>query len=201
MAYTIRPGDTLSALARKFKTTVQDLAKANNIKNVDLIFSGASLKIGGAAGDSFQRTAGPGGASSSSAASGPSSVSASEFGGSATRLAQAAEATGIRLNSRGWCAKGVADSLANAGFGGIPRQPSAYMYADVLARDPRFKEVQLTDEQIRKLPPGAVVVSDKFNSPGNPHGHIAVTLGNGRESSDHLGNLYLAGTQRVFIPA
>jgi len=197
MAYRIRAGDTLSALAQRFKTSVQALAKANNIQNVDLIFTGATLKIGGASGDSFQRSAGPGG---SSAASGPSSVSSSEFGGSATRLAQAAEATGRRLNSRGWCAKGVADSLANAGFGGSPRQPSAYMYADVLARDSRFKEVRLTDEQIRQLPPGAIVVSDKFNSPGNPHGHIAVTLGNGRESSDHLGNLYLAGTQRVFIP-
>lgn len=199
MAYTIRPGDTLSALAARFKTSVTALAKANNIKNVDLIFSGASLKVGGGK-DSFENAGAAGAAGGASRASGPSSVSSSEFGGSATKLAQAAEATGNRLNSRGWCAKGVADSLANAGFGGIPRQPSAYMYADVLARDSRFKEVQLTDDQIRKLPPGAVVVSDKFNSPGNPHGHIAVTLGNGRESSDHLGNLYLAGTQRVFIP-
>jgi hypothetical protein len=74
------------------------------------------------------------------------------------------------------------------------------MYANVLAKDSRFREVRLSDDEIRKLPPGAIVVSDKFNSPGNPHGHIAVTLGNGMESSDHLGQLYLAGTQRVFIP-
>lgn len=103
------------------------------------------------------------------------------------------------MNTTGWCAKGVNRALGNAGLYVNPL-PSAYMYGNVLARDSRFREVSLTDDQIRKLPPGAIVVSAAYNSPGNPHGHISVTLGNGMEASDHIQSLYLAGTQRVFIP-
>ncbi|MBX7096964.1 MAG: LysM peptidoglycan-binding domain-containing protein [Myxococcaceae bacterium] len=43
--YTIRRGDTLSALARRFHTTVQELAQRNGIKNPDLILAGANLTI------------------------------------------------------------------------------------------------------------------------------------------------------------
>ena len=43
--YTIRPGDTLYDIARKFDTTVRKLAKDNNISNPDLIYSGNKLKI------------------------------------------------------------------------------------------------------------------------------------------------------------
>lgn len=44
--YTIRPGDTLSKLAERFKVTVQDLLDANpQITNKDLIRAGAQLNI------------------------------------------------------------------------------------------------------------------------------------------------------------
>lgn len=43
--YQIAWGDTLSKLAQRFNTSVDKLAKANNIANPDLIFAGASLKI------------------------------------------------------------------------------------------------------------------------------------------------------------
>ncbi len=46
-AYTIQRGDTLSALARKFHTTVDALAAANGIKNKDLILAGAKLIVPG----------------------------------------------------------------------------------------------------------------------------------------------------------
>ena len=42
---TIKWGDTLWALSRKYGTTVSELAKINNIKNPDLIYAGASLKV------------------------------------------------------------------------------------------------------------------------------------------------------------
>lgn len=45
--YNIRQGDTLSALAKRFNTTVDALAKANNIKNVDVILTGGTLVIPG----------------------------------------------------------------------------------------------------------------------------------------------------------
>lgn len=42
---TIKRGDTLWALSRKYGTTVQELAKINNIRNPDLIYAGAPLKV------------------------------------------------------------------------------------------------------------------------------------------------------------
>jgi predicted chitinase len=44
-AYLIRRGDTLSALASRFHTSVQALAAANGIKNVNLIYAGARLRL------------------------------------------------------------------------------------------------------------------------------------------------------------
>lgn len=43
--YTVKKGDTLTAIAAKYKTTVAKLVKANNIKNPDLIYAGQKLKI------------------------------------------------------------------------------------------------------------------------------------------------------------
>jgi predicted chitinase len=45
MAYLIRRGDTLSQLAARFNTSVRALANANGIKNVNLIYAGAQLRI------------------------------------------------------------------------------------------------------------------------------------------------------------
>jgi len=43
--YTVQPGDTLSALAARFGTTVQAIAAANGIENPNLIFVGQVLTI------------------------------------------------------------------------------------------------------------------------------------------------------------
>lgn len=45
-SYKIKPGDTLSAIAKKFNTSVSSLATSNKIKNPNLIFAGKTLKIG-----------------------------------------------------------------------------------------------------------------------------------------------------------
>ena len=46
--YRIKSGDTLSGIAKRYNTDVGSLMKANpNIKNADLIFSGAKLNIPG----------------------------------------------------------------------------------------------------------------------------------------------------------
>ncbi len=45
MDYRIQRGDTLTALAKKFNTTVEKLAQANNIADPDRIYAGASLKV------------------------------------------------------------------------------------------------------------------------------------------------------------
>lgn len=43
--YTVKSGDTLSGIAAKYGTTVSDIAKKNNISNVNLIYAGQKLKI------------------------------------------------------------------------------------------------------------------------------------------------------------
>jgi putative chitinase len=192
--HVVRSGETLSGIAGRYGTTVSALARANNISNPNLIRAGAQLNIPGRAGGSAAPAPGR-------PASGPGPVSGSpgQFGSRAEHLANVARGVASRMNTRGWCARGVFNSLQAAGMA-IPRSPSAYMAANTLARDPRFREVQLSDAQIRNLPPGAIVVSGAYNSPGNPHGHIAVTLGNGMEASDHIASIRTHGTQRVFIP-
>ena len=45
VTYKIKSGDTLSEIAQKFGTTVSKLAQLNNIKNVNLIYAGQTIKI------------------------------------------------------------------------------------------------------------------------------------------------------------
>jgi len=43
--YKIKAGDTLTSIAKKYDTTVDSIAKANNIKNKNLIYAGDTLNI------------------------------------------------------------------------------------------------------------------------------------------------------------
>jgi len=43
--YTVKKGDTLSAIAKKYGTTVKQLAKWNSIKNVNVIVVGQKLRV------------------------------------------------------------------------------------------------------------------------------------------------------------
>lgn len=43
--YTVKKGDTLSAIAARYKTTVAKLIKDNGIKNANLIYAGQKIKI------------------------------------------------------------------------------------------------------------------------------------------------------------
>jgi LysM repeat protein len=45
--YVVQPGDTLSRIAVRFGTTVQELAVLNNLSNPNLIYAGQTLKIPG----------------------------------------------------------------------------------------------------------------------------------------------------------
>ncbi len=44
-SYTVKAGDTLSAIAKKFNTTVSEIAKVNNIVDVNVINAGQELQI------------------------------------------------------------------------------------------------------------------------------------------------------------
>ena len=43
--YTVKAGDTLSEIAKKYNTTVSTLASKNGIKNPNLIYAGQTLRI------------------------------------------------------------------------------------------------------------------------------------------------------------
>ena len=47
VSYVVRPGDTLTAIAQKHKTTVRALASANDLKSVNLVVEGAKLRLPG----------------------------------------------------------------------------------------------------------------------------------------------------------
>ena len=59
--YTVQAGDTLDALARRFDTTVQELAALNHIADPNLILTGQTLKVPAGAGPAAGGPAGPGG--------------------------------------------------------------------------------------------------------------------------------------------
>ena len=48
-SYTIQRGDTLGGIAKRFNTTVGELASANHIANPNLIYPGEVLRLGGPA--------------------------------------------------------------------------------------------------------------------------------------------------------
>jgi murein DD-endopeptidase MepM/ murein hydrolase activator NlpD len=196
--YKIQSGDTLSQLARRFGTSVDALAKANGIQNPNLIYAGANLKVPGGS-DSFgpPSSTSSSGSAPTSGARGAQPIDASQFGNNAARLAESARRVAANMNTTGWCAKGVGDALDAAGLSS-QRVPSAYMKADILARDPRFREIDVSGGNI---PPGAVIVHPAgYNGAGSVHGHIAVSLGNGQEASDHIQRLITSPNMRVFVP-
>jgi len=119
-----------------------------------------------------------------------------------TRLGQVAEQVARRRKTVGWCYAGVADAVSRA-LGTSLWGKSAYMAANILARTPGFQEHKnIKAADLPKLPAGAIVVWGKTGP--SPHGHISVSLGNGKEASDHVDvqRTQLRGHTnfRVFMP-
>ena len=110
----------------------------------------------------------------------------------------AADAQNTATGSGGYCFKYVSETLRK--FGINTSGASAYMAADQLAKNPKVKEVNVSPQDFKKLPAGAIVVWDK--GAGHEHGHISVALGNGKEASDVIRDqITNYGTKpRVFIP-
>lgn len=104
---TIKAGDTLSAIAAKNNTTVNELMKANpNIKDANKIYAGSSINIP-------QKSSGGGGGSSGGGGGGSSSPSASSAA-SGCVIATHAVASGAfqardKANAVEWCKKTLHD--------------------------------------------------------------------------------------------
>ncbi len=128
------------------------------------------------------------------------------------KLATAGQSQALNLggyNSLGKCYTGVGIALEQVGVHvtGL----SAYMAADQLENNPRFREVKVNPSQLPKLPAGSVIVWDRSSNPslrhqggGFTHGHISISDGKGREMSDYIDtqrtSYYASNRYRVFLP-
>lgn len=161
--------------------------------NAPMGFSGG----GGIPGAANFLGGGGGGGVSTTGAAGPTvdprSIQGAGWGADLARFA-----AGNANGPGGYCYKWVGQALRK--FGVNVSGASAYMGADQLARNPKFREISVKPQDLPKLPAGAVVVWNKGS--GHPHGHISIALGNGKEASDKIRNqITNYGTSvRVFIP-
>ncbi len=219
--YRIRSGDTLSAIAARFKTSVSELARVNKIANPDLIYAGETLRIPGhARNDSFEAARGAprgdtrssGGAGRSGGAGGTGQVAESQGAGGAIRataamhrLASAGRAAALSMggyNSQGLCATGVSRAIQNA-FG-VKVWGNGNQIDNNLPRD-KFKQVNMSLEEALKIP-GLVLTWESTPSRlGSIYGHTAITTGDGRSSvSDFIERNTLGAGGRsglkIFMP-
>ncbi|MBX5483107.1 MAG: LysM peptidoglycan-binding domain-containing protein [Myxococcaceae bacterium] len=203
--YKIRWGDTLSGIAARYHTTVAALAKANHIKNPNLIYAGDTLRIPGRS-DSFQ----PARRSSSGSRSSPtvhrSSGSPKNVTNSMKRLAAAGRAAALSMGgyySQGLCATGVSRAIQNA-FG-IKVWGNGNQIDNNLPRS-KFKEVHMSLAEALKIPGLVLTWEHTSTRLGRIYGHTAITAGDGHTSySDFIERNTLAASSgrtglRIFMP-
>ncbi|WP_169825663.1 MULTISPECIES: LysM peptidoglycan-binding domain-containing protein [Corallococcus] len=187
--YRIRPGDTLSGLAARFGTSVQKLARDNNISNPDLIFSGRTLRIGHSSRDSFDAGGGRQGVRGGRGVGGGQDVGgpmgAAPTGGTATgrRLAEAARSAAMGMggyNSQGLCATGVSRAIRNSM--GIGVSGNGNQIDNNLPRD-KFRQVDMSLEDALKIPGLVLTWESTSTRLGSIYGHTAVTMGDGHSSA------------------
>jgi murein DD-endopeptidase MepM/ murein hydrolase activator NlpD len=222
--YRIQKGDTLSALATRFKTSVSELARTNKIANPNLIIAGKTLRVPGhARNDSFEPakgggarggsgTKGSGGSGRTGGSTGGGQVEESRGAGSpgkATaamrKLASAGRAAAMSIggyNSQGLCATGVSKAIQNA-FG-VKVWGNGNQIDNNLPRD-KFKQVNMSLAEALKIP-GMVLTWEKTSTAaGSKYGHTAITTGDGRSSvSDFIERNTLGAGGRtglkIFMP-
>ena len=220
-SYKIRSGDTLSALATRFKTSVSTLAKMNNISNPNMIYAGKSLKVPGHDGSSgFDGPRGSGGTRGNGGTRAPS-TGGTQAGGQAgpttgangsikptaamRKLAQAGHSAAMSIggySSQGLCATGVSKAIQNA-FG-FKVWGNGNQIDNNLPKD-KFKQVNMPLSEALKIP-GLVLTWEKTSSRlGSIYGHTAITTGDGRSSvSDFIERNTLGAGGRsglkIFVP-
>jgi len=104
--------------------------------------------------------------------------------------------------SKGWCLAGVNRAL-NDTFGFTFAFGSAYQSLGAMQQRDDFADVTAqypNKSDLKRLPAGAIVIWDR--DADNPHGHISIALGDGREASDHIANQYtnISNSYHVFVP-
>lgn len=169
-----------SRVAQQLGVNLNDLVKNRQGRIGSAQPAGESSPVPSRPGQSATQAPSPATTPTTTGATAPSGADlrGSTFGRS---IAGAAEREARRMNSVGRCALGVNNALISQG---VPGRGHAYQKAEQLARNPRFREVNMSPSQLASLPAGAVVVWGK--SAAKPYGHVSVALGDGREASDHV---------------
>ena len=209
--YRIRQGDTLSALATKFKTSVSALARDNKIANPNLIYAGKTLRVPGHSGkDSFDTKGGgtkgtggakspggtkgtggtksPGGTKGTGGTKGGGAVQGSGGAGpgqatpAMRKLANAGRAAAMSIG--GYNSQGLCAtgvSKAIQNAFGFKVWGNGNQIDNNLPRD-KFKQVNMSLAEALKTP-GLVLTWEKTSSRlGSIYGHTAITTGDGRSS-------------------
>ena len=114
-----------------------------------------------------------------------------EFG---LQLAEKSMQYALNNNTTGWCYRGVINALSQMGVD--INGPSAFCAVDEL--DSKYSDMftkftynDISKDQLYDLPVGTIVVYGQGSGAnGGYHGHIYVAQSDGRETSDHLQNIY-----------
>ena len=200
--YLIKRGDTLSGIAARYHTSVSALAKLNGIKNVNLIYAGATLRLPGHSGAStFTPAPRPGGTRPSSAP-----VSSGGAGGGNSRLAAAGRSVALSMGGytgQGLCATGVSRAIQQTY--GIKVWGNGNQIDDNLPRN-KFKQINIPLSEALKIPGLILTWEHTSTRLGSIYGHTAITAGDGHSSySDFIENNTLAGNAsrsglKIFAP-
>lgn len=101
----------------------------------------------------------------------------------------------------GQCAQYVKEAIQRVGLGAYIKG-HAYACADILSKNPNFKEINVSGNDLKKLPAGCVIVYGKGDAGySSAYGHIEITTGKGNAVSDFVNSRIKASDNaRVFVP-
>ena len=99
------------------------------------------------------------------------------------------------------CAKWVKRAIERCDLGKY-EYGHAYECADILRKNPNFKEVKVSGKDLEKLPAGCIIVYPRGDAGySSQHGHIEISLGNGKAASDFVNKkIKPSDNATVFIP-
>lgn len=216
-SYTVRPGDSLWGISDRLGISMNSLMQMNNLAQHSTIHPNQRLQIPGSVptqtvNQSVQQPSSQQATSTKQQIKEKEQVQPKEKpkpnnGGHAgydpvlgkALAAASMRETGGRTRSQSDCYKYVANAVDSV-MGRFLTGMHAYMAASQLAsRKNMFTEISAGN--LSSLPAGAIVVWGKGNTRS---GHISIAQGNGKETSDFIGNQMLShyggAGARVFLP-
>lgn len=123
------------------------------------------------------------------------------------RLAVQAKKARYKVNDNRHCYRAVKLAVRSAGLGNLTGE-SAWEAADQLRDNENFVEIECPNQDLDKLPDGAIIVYGKGKTQGTRHGHIGCVV-NGKDISSTERNVNTRGMRgreaygdiSVFVPS